>query len=284
MLIRRPVVAGRFYPGDPEALAAEVDGYVGASRARDAAGADSPADAGDSRPRAVMLPHAGYVYCGAVIGAVLAGAELPRTLVLLGPNHTGAGAPLSVWPEGAWLTPLGPVPVDGGLAARIHSRRPFAADVAAHAGEHSLEVLLPFLQRLPGGVPRIVPICVGVGDPDVLRAAGGILADAVRESGEGDVAFVVSSDMNHYESESATLEKDDAALERVLACDPDGLLEVVARRRISMCGAAPMALALSALKSLSDAPLRARLVMHDTSATVSGDAAHCVGYAGVRFA
>lgn len=278
MLIRRPIVAGRFYPGDPEALAAEVDGFLNAPRAPEAAAAD----AGDSRPRAVMLPHAGYVYCGSVIGAALAGADLPRTLVLLGPNHTGAGAPLSVWPEGAWLTPLGPVPVDGGLAGRIHSQRPFSADVAAHAGEHSLEVLLPFLQRLPVGTPRIVPICVGVADPGVLRAAGSILAGALRDAGEGDVAFVVSSDMNHYESESATLEKDSAALDRVLACDPAGLLEVVARRRISMCGAAPMALALFALQALSDAPLRARLVMHDTSASVSGDTARCVGYAGVR--
>ena len=126
---------------------------------------------------------------------------------------------------------------------------------------------------------------MGTAQPAVLRAAGAVLAELL--AGRDDAAFVVSSDMNHYEPEKVTCIKDRAALDRVLALDPDGLLEVVSRHSITMCGAAPMALALYALHALRDAsgrPLpRAAVLLHETSARASGDTTHCVGYAGVRF-
>lgn len=166
MPLRQPVVAGRFYPAEPEALRAEVRAWL--ARGDKHAGQYAAPEA--SRLFGVMLPHAGYVYSGQVMGATLSGLRLPRTLVILCPNHTGQGQPLGVWPQGAWLTPLGPVPVDAALAAQlITNNGGFAPDILSHLGEHSIEVLLPFLQCLADdGQPlRIVPISVGTREPAV---------------------------------------------------------------------------------------------------------------------
>lgn len=279
-MLRSPVAAGRFYAGTAENLAADAALYMA-----EGAAAAAPVPPEAARPAAVMLPHAGHVYCGRVVGATLAGARLPSVLVLLCPNHTGRGAPLAVWPGGAWRTPLGDMACDEDCVAALISRPPFAADPLAHLGEHSLEVLLPFLQSLPDGPRRIAPVCVGTARPDILKSAGESLAAVL--AGRDDVAVVISSDMNHYEPEKVACIKDKAALDRVLALDPDGLLDVVARHAITMCGAAPAALALYAFHALNDAGLRplprAALLLHETSARVSGDASSCVGYAGVRF-
>ncbi len=107
MPLRHPVVAGRFYTADSDALRNEVTGLLGSPRETPVA------------PLMVMLPHAGYVYCGSIIGEPLSRVRLPETVFLLGPNHTGRGVPLSVWPDGRWFTPLGPVDVDAALAAAV---------------------------------------------------------------------------------------------------------------------------------------------------------------------
>ena len=277
MPVRQPVVAGRFYPGSPEALRREVGRFLAAPEG--AAPDDTFA------PWGCMLPHAGYVYSGAVAGATLAGLALPRRLVILCPNHTGRGQPLGVWPGGAWLSPLGATDVDEPLAqALIASGGGFAPDVASHLGEHSSEVLLPFLQVAQegrgDGALSIVPVCVGTRYPGALARAGEALASVLGRPENADVGVVVSSDMNHYEDVHRTAQKDALALERALAGDADGLLRVVDETGISMCGAAPLALALFAAEHLGR--LRVELAAHDTSATASGDTGHVVGYAGLR--
>ncbi|MDR2743833.1 MAG: AmmeMemoRadiSam system protein B [Desulfovibrio sp.] len=276
--VRHPAVAGTFYPGDPN----DLDSLVRGCLAKGAA-ASRLRDKGDGRLFALMLPHAGYVYCGHVIGATLADLALPGRFVVLCPNHTGQGHPFGVWPDGAWLTPLGPVAVDGVLAASL-VKGIYALDTRSHLREHSIEVLLPFLQILTRNEAQIVPVCVGTREPQALRAAGLELAAALtalyREDPAG-VCILVSSDMNHYENEQITLKKDAMALEKALSCDPEGLLAVVAERGITMCGAAPLAVALFAAKALGKPS--AGLVMHDTSARASGDATRTVGYAGLRF-
>lgn len=272
MSIRQPVVAGRFYPGEPSALARSVRGWLDRDAGEDCA----------RRPWALMLPHAGHMFCGTVIGATLAGVALPRRLIILCPNHTGRGAALGVWPSGGWVTPLGALAVDEELAsALLNSGGGFEADRESHLAEHSIEVLLPFLQLAAAARPAIVPVCVGTRDPASLAAAGEGLAAVLASPAFGDSGLVISSDMNHYESEKITLFKDQLALDRALAGDAAGLLDTVVRNRISMCGAAPLALALHAAASLGG--VCGELVAHETSARVSGDAEHVVGYAGMRF-
>jgi len=294
---RHPIAAGRFYPAEPQALRAEIGTWFAQGKTFAEATPLKPTRRTLDSLRGLMLPHAGYIYCGNVIGATLAshwngtsaGAALPERLVALCPNHTGRGAALGVWPEGHWHTPLGSVPVDEELAAALCGHGGFAPDVRSHQEEHSIEVLLPFLQCLPApeGKPeaarRITPICVGTRRPEDLLAAGLALAETVRAcASRGEkVGFIVSSDMNHYENQEATMHKDALALSQVLACDPDGLLAMVERDNISMCGAGPMALALFAAHALGEP--WASLCLYDTSASASGDTQRVVGYAGLCF-
>ena len=294
---RMPVVAGRFYPDAPDVLQAEVRSFLAAGKSYSATAPLDPGHKASARLSGLMLPHAGYVFCGKGLGATLAsplgktsaGACLPERLIILCPNHTGRGAPLAVWPQGSWRTPLGNMPVDAAMAGALCGLGGFVPDMQAHLDEHSIEVLLPFLQCLPpppgkaGATRRITPVCVGTMQHKTLLQAGLALADVVRqcEKNGDSVGIIVSSDMNHFDNQEATMHKDALALSQALACDPEGLLAVVERHKITMCGAAPMALALFAAHALGEP--WAELCLYDTSATASGDTHRVVGYAGLRF-
>lgn len=270
MLARQPIAAGRFYSGSEAELDREARHYLQKGQ-----------KVQPGKPAwGYMLPHAGYIFCGNIIGQTLSGAQLPERLIILCPNHTGRGQPLSVWPEGAWLTPLGSVAVDKELAEEIiNSGGGYAPDTLAHLGEHSIEVLLPFIQELRSDA-KIVPICVGVRQPRYLAHAGAALAKVLEKPENAGIGLIVSSDMNHYENEKTTLMKDEMALKEAVASNPEGLLDIVEKEGISMCGAAPLALALYTARDMGGAEVE--LVAHDTSGKESGDFAHVVGYAGLR--
>lgn len=272
MLVRQPVVAGRFYPGNKKELQAEVRSYLAKGHERLKARAQQECSCWG-----VMLPHAGHVYCGQVIGATLAGKQVPQRLIILCPNHTGQGKMLGVWPDGLWRTPLGDVRVDASLADALVNAGGFEPDVASHLAEHSIEVILPFLQELQPEL-SIVPITVGVRNPAILRQAGQALAKVLRQN--PDVGLVVSSDMNHYEDHETTLAKDELALAKACVGDPDGLLAVTAKENISMCGAPALALALYAGKELGHEGVA--VIAHSTSGVVSGDYEQTVGYCGLQ--
>jgi len=267
-MLRQPAVANQFYPADPRSLRKELEGMVTAV----------------SQPEQVIgiiSPHAGYIYSGAVAGAVFGAISIPRTVVILGPNHHGLGAAAALYPSGAWITPLGHVPIESRLAALVLQHAPMVKeDTAAHLHEHSLEVQVPFLQYLQPEL-AIVPICIGFGDFTSARLLGEGLARAIREYTE-PVLIVASSDMTHYESADAAKEKDTLALDRALALDPEGLLAVCRSRRITMCGVVPSAVMLVASRALGAS--HARLVRYANSGDVSGDNRQVVGYAGVTVA
>lgn len=267
---RVPAVAGHFYPADTHELRTTIAQYM-----------PQPPHADAPMPHVVMLPHAGYVFCGQVIGDTLSAVRLPTTLILLGPNHTGLGTPLSVWSHSNWLTPLGQVTVDAQLTQHILAEYSgFSPDMTAHMREHSLEVILPFLQvHRPGFT--MAAVAVGTRDPNILRDAGHALARVIQyfKEQERDVALVVSSDMHHFSDHKTTLALDDKALTAIINLDPDALLHTVCTKKISMCGVCPMVLALHACKALGSR--KATLVRHETSGPVSGDMQRVVGYAGL---
>lgn len=271
MLVRQPVVSGRFYPGDRTRLHNEVCASLSQAAMR----------LGEMRPKGrvwgVMLPHAGYVYCGNVIADTLVGADLPRRLIILCPNHTGHGRPIGIWPSGAWLTPLGSVPVDEALATELAAGDGMEVDIASHMEEHSIEVVLPYLQEAVGDI-SIVPVTVGTRDAATLRQAGHTLAETLRR--HPDVGLVISSDMNHYEDHETTLTKDELALAKACIGDAEGLLDVVERENISMCGAPALAMSLFAARELGREGVA--ITSHATSGAVSGDYDRTVGYAGLR--
>lgn len=267
--VRFPAVAGRFYPRTRDELLRELDRYLEPQSA-----AEETLDSA----LACIVPHAGYMYSGHVAGAVYRLLPSRTRYVILGPNHWGRGAALAVMSAGTWLTPLGEVSVDTELARNIQENCPrLAEDGEAHSREHSLEVQLPFLQRLSWDF-RFVPIAIGQADYSLLAELGHAVAIAVRHSSE-PVLIVASSDMNHYEPDGVTREKDEKAIEKILQLDPEGMLEVIRNENISMCGFAPVATMLIAAKELG--ARQARLVQHATSADTGGDAESVVGYAGI---
>lgn len=272
--IRRPVVAGRFYPDSPAELQSMLRAYL-----------DEAAAPPQKPTLLAMVPHAGYVFSGAVAGCTLAQAMLPQTLFVLGPNHTGKGSGIAVWPEGVWRTPLGDVPVDNALAAEFCALcAPARPDTLAHSTEHSLEVVLPFLQFR---VPRVRIVPVSIGDPSlaVLTAAGAAMAQIIRRAaqtaapgGQNRIAMVVSSDMTHFLPQDEARRLDAMALEQVTALNPQGLYTTVREKRISMCGVLPMTAALEACRLLG--ATGARLTRYATSGDITGKTDSVVGYAG----
>ena len=268
--VREAAVAGQFYPKSGTELLNEVQGFL----ERGARGGNT------ARVRAlgVIAPHAGYMYSGAVAGAVYAHVEVPRKVIVLCPNHTGMGAALAIMSEGRFRTPLGDVEIDSELAGALKAAFPLLhEDQAAQLREHAVEVQLPFLQAVRKDL-MIVPITVGVGQFEVLTALGVVMARVITECGK-PVLIVASSDMNHYESDAETRVKDALAIEQVLALKPKGLFETVRAQEISMCGYGPAVAMLTA--ALRMGATSAELVKYATSGDVSGDREQVVGYAGI---
>jgi hypothetical protein len=266
-MIRLPAVAGRFYPDDPARLRSTVDAFLAASVRPQ-----------KIRARACLVPHAGYIYSGRVAADVYARLEIPERVILLGPRHFPRGAALAILSDGGWQTPLGMAPIDHPLAGKIISACPLLReDADAHSGEHSLEVQLPFLQRL---APKFafVPIVIGPARWETLEALGRALAVVIAEERE-PVLLIASSDMNHYESDAVTRGKDRKAIDPILALDPRKLFDAVREEKISMCGhAATVAVMIAARER---GATHGELIRYATSGEVNGDMREVVGYAGM---
>lgn len=262
-MIREPVVAGRFYPAAAAALRADVDRLLSA-QGRQAAPAVG-----------VLVPHAGYVYSGAVAGEAYAAVEVPGRALVMGPNHTGLGrARAARSPADAWRTPLGTVPCDPLLGAALEAGG-VAADEAAHAREHSLEVQLPFLQRRQPDL-ALAALCLAHLSFPECRALAEVVVEAVRAA---PALLVASSDMSHYLPAAQARAADARALEPLLALDAQGLFRRVRDEEISMCGVIPAVVMVLAAVALGAG--RAELVRYAHSGEVSGDDDQVVGYAGV---
>ncbi|MGA8223667.1 MAG: AmmeMemoRadiSam system protein B [Candidatus Acidiferrales bacterium] len=264
-MIRPPAVAGRFYSSDPRELARDVDQFViSASEKISALGC--------------VVPHAGYMYSGHVAGAVYSSLEIPRRCILLGPRHFPRGESMAILTEGSWQTPFGEAQIDSALARELAYACPrLREDAVAHECEHSLEVQLPFLQRLAPDF-RFVPVVLGTERYPVLEELGHAVAHVVAAQAER-VLVIASSDMNHYENDAITRVKDERAIARILALDPRGLYDTVRTEGISMCGYAATVAMLVAV--LDRGATEARLIRYATSGDVSGDYDRVVGYAGI---
>jgi MEMO1 family protein len=264
-MIRKPAVAGQFYPDSPNQLRTMIRGLVDSqARKEDVVG--------------LISPHAGYIYSGAVTGATLSRVQFKDTFIVIGPNHTGVGKPLSIMTEGAWTTPLGDIEIDAELGKRVLSGSSHLQDdYRAHQYEHSIEVQLPFLQYFKSDV-KILPIILSHARGEVYKEIGWELARAIRESGKG-VIILASSDMTHYESQDSARRKDSQALDAILALNEDELLRRVHGFDITMCGYAPAIAMIAAAKELGTGG--AQLVKYQTSGDTTGDFTSVVGYAGV---
>ena len=265
MTVRKPIAAGQFYPSSKKTLEKDISDFIDKAAKK-------------QRVLGCIAPHAGYMYSGGVAGLVFSKIDIPDTVVILGPNHTGGGAVFALYEQGSWHTPLGEAQIDNKLAkAILNKSRYIEADDTAHINEHSLEVLLPFIQYFKKDC-KIVPVVVSTHSIDAYREAGKAIADAITEQGK-DVLVVASSDMSHYESQRSAEEKDKRAIEAILNLDEEELIKRVQEYGITMCGYAPTAIMLSCCKRLG--ATSAELVKYATSGEATGDYDAVVGYAGI---
>ncbi|MCX7988473.1 MAG: AmmeMemoRadiSam system protein B [Thermodesulfovibrio sp.] len=265
MTIRKPAVAGYFYPSNPKELIYEIEEYMPLKGNLNALGA--------------ICPHAGYIYSGHVAGAVYSKIKPKNIYILIGPNHTGYGADISVMTEGLWEIPIGKLDIKQDLANAIIEKVALAKkDLQAHIYEHSLEVQLPFIYKLNPDA-KIVPIILKMIDlKSCMELAKGI-SSALKELNLTEQSIIISStDMSHYLSDDLARKVDSLATEKIKNFDPEGLYNTVLSHKISMCGFLPTVTMLYATKMLGAKEVQ--IVKYATSAEVSRDYDKVVGYLG----
>jgi len=265
-MIRQPAVADRFYPGNPRKLSQQISLLL-------------PANPVHAKRKAVaaISPHAGYMYSGHVAAETFNAITIPQTVLILGLNHHGQGAPVAL-SLADWHMPLGDVPVNRRVAEMLvgpNSR--IVHDEVAHRYEHSIEVQIPFLQTLQPDL-KIIPIVLSHISYPMCEEIAATIAGVLNTVSE-DILIVASSDMTHYESRESATFKDTQVLQQIELLNSRAVYDIVHSKRISMCGIIPVSVALIAAKSLG--ATSAEIIRYTDSGEVSGDTNQVVGYAGV---
>ena len=286
MTVRRPAVAGTFYPAGEDELKEAIDGsYLH----RLGPGRLPPLITPGPSPelKACVCPHAGYAYSGPIAAHSfldISQVETPELVVIVGPNHYGLGSGVATYGEGEWETPLGKVRVDRDASKRIVELCAFVdVDPEAHRREHSIEVQLPFLQRIYGGSFSFLPISLAFQHKAIARDLGKGLAELLKEAAEADVSSVLiaSSDLTHYEPAAQAKEKDTALLKHVERLDLDAFYTTLERRNITACGYGAIATVMEACRLLGCS--EGRVNAYATSGDVTGENEAVVGYPSVSF-
>lgn len=264
-MIREPVVNGKFYPEDKDKLQDLIEQLKSKDSPRLSA-------------RGIIVPHAGYIYSGKVAIATVNKVLAKKTVVILGPNHTGYGENFGLWPKGKWKTPLGDAMINEQLAKKIiDSGSAIKADYLSHKFEHSIEVELPIFQYFFKQFD-FVPIVCQTASLEKYRQVALQILSAIKDNKE-DILLVASSDMTHYEPDQVARKKDSLAIESIINLDEEDLVKKVRKENISMCGVAPVAILLNCLKGLG--ANKAQVALYQTSADATGDCNSVVGYAGI---
>lgn len=264
---RHAAVAGTWYPGRADVLAREIDRYLALAR---------PAAAVPADLVALLAPHAGLVYSGPVAAygyASLEGRHFDLA-VLVGPSHYVAFDGAAVWPSGAFETPLGPLQVDASTADALLRASPVVRVLpAAHDREHSLEMQLPFLQRLVPSL-RIVPVLMGTQSPAEVDALALALGRALRGR---DVLLVASSDLSHYQPAAVANRQDAVVVDALARYDDGALLDRLERHGNVACGGGPIVAVMRAARALG-ADRAVVLRYADSGDAGEHDKSHVVGY------
>lgn len=282
-MIRLPAVAGAFYEGEEDKLRKQIEWSflhpLGPGRIPSV-----PSQKQKRDNLFFIVPHAGYMYSGPVAAHAyyyLASEGAPDTVIILGPNHTGLGSYISIWPKGSWKTPLGEVQIDEEISMElVKETEVIDIDEKAHLYEHSVEVQVPFLQYFFDSKIKIVPIVIMMQTPEIAEYLAEGIFKIMQRNKQKDIVVIASSDMNHYEPHEKTIEKDNMAIEKIQNLDYKGLFNVVEEKDVTACGFGPMMTVILLAKKFNKKPY---VLKHATSGDTSGDKSSVVGYLSVRF-
>lgn len=271
-MAREPAVAGQFYPADPEELRSMLDQF------------DYEPDEKQTALGA-LSPHAGYVFCGHVMGKVFGSIKVPDTVVLLSPSHRARRPGIALWTGGPWKTPLGDVELHDDVCAALQKLPMVSPADEAHLGEHSGEVVVPFIQHHRPDVKIAVMCITPSATVDDLLELGQSIPDVLSDTGEEDALVVASSDMSHERAPGAletVQENDPKAIEKMEQLDPKGLFDVCQRENITMCGVLPATAMMESVRARGGT--QGTLLERATSAdSPHGSGSYVVGYAGMIF-
>jgi AmmeMemoRadiSam system protein B/AmmeMemoRadiSam system protein A len=268
--IRRPAVAGAFYPGDPVDLTQTLAKFFSRAEKK----------ALNGHPLAIIAPHAGYMYSGQTAAQAykqIEGEEY-ETVVVISPSHTVFFQGASIYNGDAYQTPLGMIEIDKDLSSEIASIHPLVyASNKGHTGgsirgEHALEVQLPFLQQVLGQF-KLVAIVMGDQEDPSCRALGEVLASALKGK---NCLIVASTDLSHFHSEKEARRLDGKIKETIEQYNPDRLLGVLSSGTGEACGGGPVVATLAASKRLGGQ--RVEMTGYTTSGETTGDFSEVVGY------
>ncbi len=267
--IREPSVAGAFYPSDPDALSDDVRGYLKKAGEKTLEG----------DVIALVSPHAGYAYSGQVAAyayKVVEGMDFDDVIVIA-PSHRWPFEGASIYHRGGFRTPLGVVPIDGGMCDEIMALdRRFQFIPEAHLGEHSLEVQLPFVQIALKGYELVPIVLMGGANYEICQSLGKAIAESSKEK---SCLIIASSDLTHSYSYREVVAQDEILAQHIDQFNITGLAEDLRRGRCQACGEGPILTAMIAAKTLGgDA---GKVLKLTNSGDVTGDKGpgnYTVGY------
>ncbi|MCK4535151.1 MAG: AmmeMemoRadiSam system protein B, partial [Syntrophobacterales bacterium] len=269
--VRKAVIAGTWYPGDPAQLKADIERYLRSARVADV----------DGKVVGLVVPHAGYMYSGQVAACAykaVQGNEFD-SVILIGPSHRAHFKGASIYNGEGYRTPLGVMPVDTSLAWEIVSYSNGMVSLVPDdsSPENALEIQVPFLQVVLSDIP-FVPVLMGTQDMDTCRA----LADAIIKAvGDKRVLVIASSDFSHYHGYDKAVEMDSAALGHIEKMDIEEFLRSLESGKCEACGAGAVIVTMMVVRTMGAD--RGRVLEYMNSGDVTGDKSGVVGYAAVVF-
>lgn len=267
--VRPSALAGTWYEADPQALARSVDTHLAAAKLPDLPG----------EVIAIIAPHAGHIYSGAVAGYAFATTHglTPQRVAILSPMHHLYAQPLLTSAHSAYQTPLGEIAVDGemvaNLSARLDKTLGFGLTPVANDPEHAVEIELPFLQRAIKSTFTLLPVMMRSQTFEVAREMGAALAETMRGT---NTLLVASTDLSHFYTQTVAQRMDAAMLKQVANFSPEGIFEVEQNGLGEACGIGALAAVLWAARALGADTVK--VLRHATSGDVTGDIRRVVGY------
>jgi|TARA_B100001964_G_scaffold172147_1_gene189524 hypothetical protein len=278
MDVRRPAVQGQFYPDSTTDLISNIEECFLHSLGP----GQFPPSSEKEEILGAIVPHAGYIYSGPVAANAyyaLSSSVIPETVIILGPNHWGAGSSVAVAHQDSWETPLGKLKVDNDAVKELIKCSMIAdQDNSAHKQDHCLEVQLPFLQYIYGNGVKILPIIMTLQDRTTSVDLGNVITEVASSQ---KTQILASSDFTHYESHNSAIMKDAKLIDTILSLNISDYYRVLERLNVSACGYGAIAAVMVAVKNLG--AKKGRLLKYATSGDVTGDKSAVVGYSSIIF-